>query len=371
MTRADFCTNSGSAGAASGNGIDGTTVTTPNPADAGSGEVVAAPFPEPPITPISPWGYGRPQLGDRIFRRLSEGSGVFIVVLIGAVGGFLLWRALPALGRDRENFFTYGGNWVTSDPSSMHFGILGLLQVTVFVSMFALALAMPVGLGVAIYLTQYAPRTLAAPLAYMVDLLAAVPSIIYGVWGLQVLAPRLQPLSSWLNTQLGQSPLFATGNVSGGGTIFTAGIVLAVMILPIITAVTREVFVQTPHEQVEAALALGATRWEVVKTTVLPFGRSGYISGAILGLGRALGETLALLIILRGTQNAFGWSLFDGGSTFATKIAGTASEFDSQYNAGAYIAAGLVLFLLTFVVNALARTAVAGTRAGKNGKAGR
>ena len=135
------------------------------------------------------------------------------------------------------------------------------------------------------------------------------------------------------------------------------------MILPIITAVTREVFVQTPQGEIEAALALGATRWEVVKTTVLPFGRSGYISGAMLGLGRALGETVALLIILRGTQTAFGWSLFDGGSTFATKIAATASEFDDQYKAGAYIAAGLVLFLLTFVVDALARGAVTGTRA--------
>jgi phosphate transport system permease protein len=148
--------------------------------------------------------------------------------------------------------------------------------------------------------------------------------------------------------------------VAGGGTIFTAGIVLSVMILPIISAVSREVFVQTPGSQIEAALALGATRWEVVKTTVLPFGRSGYISGAMLGLGRALGETIALLIILRGTQTAFRWSLFDGGYTFASKIAATASEFNDQYKAGAYIAAGLVLFLLTFVVNALARAAVAG-----------
>ncbi len=140
------------------------------------------------------------------------------------------------------------------------------------------------------------------------------------------------------------------------------GIVLAVMILPIITAVTREVFAQTPQDQIEAALALGATRWEAVKTTVLPFGRSGYVSGAILGLGRALGETVALLIILRGTEQAFGWSLFDGGSTFATKIAGTASDLDDQYQAGAYLAAGLMLFLLTLVVNAIARTALIGTR---------
>jgi phosphate transport system permease protein len=135
---------------------------------------------------------------------------------------------------------------------------------------------------------------------------------------------------------------------------------VAVMILPIISAVAREVFAQTPQGQIEAALALGATRWEVVKTTVLPFGRSGYISGAMLGLGRALGETIALLIILRGTQTGFGWSLFDGGYTFATKIAATASEFNDHYKAGAYIAAGLVLFVLTFLASALARAAIGG-----------
>jgi phosphate transport system permease protein len=337
-------------------------VTTPNPTDAGSGEVVAAASLEPTGTAFLPRDNTKASRGDRLFHGLSEGSGVLIVVLIAAIGVFLLVRAIPALARDKENFFTYGGNWVTTNTSAMHFGIFDLLQVTVFAALFALILAMPVALGIAIFLAQYAPRRIMGPLAYLVDLLAAVPSIIYGVWGLYVLAPRLRPIATWLNEHLGWVFLFATGNasVSGGGTIFTAGIVLAVMILPIITAVTREVFIKTPQSHIEAALALGATRWEVVKTTVLPFGRSGYISGAMLGLGRALGETVALLIILRGTQAAFGWSLFDGGYTFATKIAATASEFNNQYKAGAYIAAGLVLFLLTFVVNAMARASVAG-----------
>jgi phosphate transport system permease protein len=333
-----------------------------NPADAGSGEALAAPHPDPPNISTDPSKNSKVRIGDRIFRGLAEGSGVLIVVIIAAIGAFLLWRAVPALTRNEENFFLYGGNWITTDTSAMHFGILDLLQVTVFVSVFALLLAMPVALGIAIFLTQYAPRRVAGPLAYMVDLLAAVPSIIYGVWGLYVLAPAIKPFAMWLNKDLGWLFLFQTGNasVAGGGTIFTAGIVLAVMILPIITAVTREVFVQTPRGQIEAALALGATRWEVVKTTVLPFGLSGYISGAMLGLGRALGETIALLIILRGTQQAFGWSLFDAGYTFASKIAAAASEFNDQYKAGAYIAAGLVLFILTFVVNSLARAAVAG-----------
>lgn len=331
-----------------------------NPNDAGSGAVVAAPFPESQTTPISPWGAGRPHVGDRIFRWLAQSSGVFIIVVIAAIAAFLLGRAIPALHRNRENFFSYAGPWITTNTSAMHFGIASLVPVTVFVSLFALVLAMPVALGVAIFITQYAPRRVATPLAYSVDLLAAVPSIIYGAWGLYVLAPQLRPVATWLNRSLGWCFLFADGNASpaGGGTIFTGGIVLAVMILPIITAVTREVFVQTPQDQIEAALALGATRWEVVKTVTLPFGRSGYVSGSMLGLGRALGETVALLIILRGTQSAFGWSLFDGGSTFATKIAGAAAEFDDRYKAGAYIAAGLTLFVLTFLVDALARGAV-------------
>ena len=338
-------------------------VTTPNPPDAGSGEALAAPFPEPAPISTDPSRNAKVRLGDRIFRWLAEGSGILIVVIIAAIGVFLLWRAIPALARNEENFFLYGGNWVTTDTSAMQFGILDLLQVTVFVSVFALVLAMPVALGIAIFLTQYAPRRVAGPLAYMVDLLAAVPSIIYGVWGLYVLAPVIKPFAVWLNENLGWLFLFATGNasVAGGGTIFTAGIVLAVMILPIITAVTREVFVQTPRGQIEAALALGATRWEVVRTTVLPFGLSGYISGAMLGLGRALGETIALLIILRGTQT--------GVRMVAVRRAATRSparsplphaEFNDQYKAGAYIAAGLVLFILTFVVNSLARAAVAG-----------
>jgi phosphate transport system permease protein len=340
---------------------DGNTVTTPNPADTGSGEVVPAPLRWPAPGPLL-WGSAKPSRGDRMFRGLSEGSGVLIVVLIAAIGLFLLMRAVPALARNQVNFFTYGGNWDTANTAAMRFGVFDLVQVTVMVALFALVLAMPVALGIAIFLSQYSPRRVTGPLAYVVDLLAAVPSIIYGVWGLYVLAPQLRPSATWLNAHLGGVFLFGTGNVSvsGGGTIFTAGIVLAVMILPIITAVTREVFMKTPQGHIEAALALGATRWEVVKTAVLPFGRSGYISGAMLGLGRALGETIALLVILRGTQAAFGWSLFDGGYTFATKIAATAYEFNNQYKAGAYIAAGLVLFVLTLLVNALARATVAG-----------
>ena len=185
-------------------------VTTPNPADAGSGEVLASPFPEPEPISTDPSKGGKVRLGDRIFRGLAEGSGILIVVIIAAIGLFLLWRAVPALARNKENFFLYGGNWITTDTSAMHFGILDLLQVTVFVSLFALILAMPVALGIAIFLTHYSPRRLSGPLAYMVDLLAAVPSIVYGVWGLYVLAPVLKPFALWLNKNLDWLFLFKT-----------------------------------------------------------------------------------------------------------------------------------------------------------------
>jgi phosphate transport system permease protein len=227
-------------------------------------------------------------------------------------------------------------------------------------------IAVPIAIGIAAFLTNYAPRRLARPFAILVDLLAAVPSIVFGLWGIFVLAPWLAPLTRFLNENLGWFFLFSNGNVSlaGGGTIFTAGVVLAVMILPIITSVTREVFALTPKGHVEAAQALGATKWEVIRMTVFPYGRSGMIAGSMLGLGRALGETVAVLIILRSAAQAGHWSLFDGGYTFASKIASAAAEFSSPLPTGAYIAAGFVLFALTFVVNAAARLAAGGRVSG-------
>lgn len=303
--------------------------------------------------------------GDRIFRGLSTSAATLITVLITAIGVFLVWRAVPALRRNEGGlwgFFSYAGPWETQNTQAMHFGIPNLLAVTVLISVVALALAMPVALGIAIFLSHYAPARLVRPLGYLVDMLAAVPSIVYGLWGWLVLGPWLSGLYEWLAcwaggfflfTQYDNSPAFATGR-----NLFTGGIVLAVMILPIIAATAREVFVQTPKGQVEAALALGATRWEVVRMTVLPFGMSGYISGAMLGLGRALGETMALYMVISPAAG-FRFSLFDGGTTFATAIANAAPEFNNNISAGAYIAAGLVLFVLTFVVNSIARALVA------------
>ncbi len=318
---------------------------------------------EAPIPPTTEADQKAPHVrpGDRIFRGLASGSGIFIVVLIGAIGLFLLLQAIPSLALDQVNFLT-SREWSTGDVNNMRYGILDLLLVTVMSSAFALIIAMPIALGIALFLTQYAPRRLARPFAYIVDLLSAVPSIIFGLWGLFVLGPVLTPIATWLQDKLGFIFLFSEGNVSIelGGTVFTAGIVLAVMVLPIITAVSREVFDRTPPTHIEGAIALGATKWEVVRTTVLPFGKAGYVSASMLGLGRALGETIALMIILSGPSTPFGWSLFDGGATFASKIALAAPEFNDPKSAGAYIAAGLVLFVLTFVVNAIARSIVAG-----------
>jgi phosphate transport system permease protein len=320
---------------------------------------VPVPRPEPPDRQADRSVVRR---GDQIFRGAALFSGGLMVTLVVAIGVFLLIQAIPALRLDRVNFLT-SRIWDTDSLDNLRFGIVDLLLVTVEVSLVALVVAMPVALGIALFLTQYAPKRLARPFAYLVDLLAAVPSIVFGLWGIFVLAPALFPVAHWLNQHLSLVFLFDRRNgapgLEGGGNLLTAGIVLAVMILPIITAVTREVFSQTPRMQIEGALALGATRWEVITNAVLPFGRSGYISASMLGLGRALGETIALTIIVAGVGGSFNGSLFSGGASFASKIALAAQEFSNPTLTGAYIAAGLTLFVLTFAVNSLARAIIA------------
>jgi len=252
--------------------------------------------------------------GDQLFRLVAAAAGSTIVIAIVLIAIFLLVHAVPSLRANHANFFT-SAQFDTTHSNNLAFGIRDLFMVTVLSSLCALALAVPVSIGIAVFLTQYAPARLSRPFGALVDLLAAVPSIVFGLWGIFVLAPQLEPMESFLNRDLGWLFLFKGGNVSlaGGGNIFTAGVVLAVMILPIITSVSREVFRQTPNTHIEAAQALGATKWEVVRMTVLPFGRSGAVAASMLGLGRALGETVAVLIILRASAQAGHWSLFDGG----------------------------------------------------------
>ncbi|MEV6070066.1 phosphate ABC transporter permease subunit PstC [Nocardia sp. NPDC052001] len=295
-----------------------------------------------------------------IFRSAATTAGGVIVAAIALIALFLLIRAVPSVLANKANFFT-SSEFNTSNADNLRFGIKDLFMVTVLSAVMALVIAVPIGVGIALFLTQYAPKALARPFSTVVDLLAAVPSIVFGLWGVLVLAPKIEPLQRFLNEHLGWFFLFSDGNLSTyAGTIFTAGVVLAVMILPIITSVSREVFGLTPLSHIEAAQALGATKWEVVRMTVLPYGRSGVIAGSMLGLGRALGETIAVLVVLRTSAKAGSWSLFDGGYTFASKIASAASEFSSKLPTGAYIAAGFVLFALTFVVNALARLVAGG-----------
>jgi phosphate transport system permease protein len=216
-------------------------------------------------------------------------------------------------------------------------------------------LAVPVAVATALLVTQYIPGRIGSLIGFVIDLLAAVPSIIFGLWGLKLLGPFLGPFYDWLRGALGWIPLFGTG-VESTGNVLTASIVLAIMILPIVSAMSRDVFAQTPRDHIEAALALGATKWEMIRTAVLPYGQSGVIAASMLGLGRALGETIAVMIILSQTNTpGINFSLFAGGETFASKIANNAQEFDSPAKTGAYIAAGLILFVVTFAVNAIAR----------------
>jgi phosphate transport system permease protein len=296
--------------------------------------------------------------GDRILSGLTTGAGVFLIALVIAVGVYLLLTAIPSLLDDQVSFL-FSREWNVSDTDDLRFGIVDLMWTTVLSSVIAMILAVPVAIGIALFITNYAPRQLAQSLGYVVDLLAAVPSIIFGLWGIQVLAPAIQPFGNWLNSVLGWFPLFGDG-ITSPGTVYSASVVLAIMILPIITAISREVFAQTPLLHKEAALALGATRWEMIRITVLPFGRAGAISASMLGLGRALGETIAVTVILSKPAPGapFNPSIFYGGETFASKIANNAAEFDSAAKTGAYIAAGLVLFLLTFAVNSVARTII-------------
>jgi len=271
---------------------------------------------------------------------------------------FLLSQALPSLAKDKVNFLT-STKWEV-DGTPLQFGIANMLWVTVLSSVIAMMIAVPLGVGVALFITQYAPSWLSRPAATLVDLLAAVPSIVYGLWGLQVFGPHMEGVQSVLEKLFGWFPLFELTGIGAASTILTVAVVLSIMVLPIVTALSRDVFDQTPVTHKEGALALGATKWEMIRTAVLPFGKPGVISASMLGLGRALGETVAVMIILSALADntAWTWSMFNGGETFASKIANNAAEFDSPQKAGAFMAAGLVLFLLTFVVNSIARVVI-------------
>lgn len=292
----------------------------------------------------------------RVFRWAATGSGVLILAVLAAVAGFLLLEAWPALSADRTELAAI--SWIPDDGSLL--GYVGpLVFGTVVAALLALLLAVPVAIGIALFISHYAPRRLADVLGYLVDLLAAIPSVVYGLWGGLWLAPRLQGVWDWLADNLGFIPLFEGPAATPPRVMMTVGVVLAVMILPIVTAVSREVFLQTPRLHEEAALALGATRWEMVRMAVLPFGRSGVISASMLGLGRALGETMAVLMIL-SPGLTYSWALLMAGrqQTIAANIALQFPEAN-PLGVSALIATGLALFVITLLVNMAARWVVA------------
>src|SRR4051812_12200881 len=294
---------------------------------------------------------GATRPGDRIFLGLSRGSGIFLLVVMAAIAVFLAYRASLAISNDHGNFLTTFEWNATSVPPV--FGIAVLAFGTVVSSIIAMVIAVPIAVAIALFLTHYAPRRLSGPIAYVIDLLAAVPSIVYGLWGALILVPHLNGLFGWLNDYLGWTGIFEW---QGGAprSMLTVGILLAIMILPIITNVSREVFRQAPQMIEEAALALGATRWEVIRMAVIPFGRSGVISASMLGLGRALGETMAVATVLSPTFDIQASLLDPGGGTFAQNIASKFGEA-SETGRDALIASGLVLFVITLVVNGAAR----------------
>ncbi|MFB0620981.1 phosphate ABC transporter permease subunit PstC [Streptomyces sp. AGS-58] len=316
---------------------------------------VPPPSLQPPVTEQKRASRGATRPGDRIFLGLTRGSGILLLAVMGAIAVFLTYRASLAISKDHGNFLTTF-EWNTNLTPPV-FGIAVLAFGTVVSSIVAMAIAVPIAVAIALFLTHYAPRRLSGLIAYVIDLLAAVPSIVYGLWGALVLVPHMQGLYGWLDTYLGWTGVFAW---DGGAprAMLTVGILLAIMILPIITNVSREVFRQVPRMHEEAALALGATRWEVVRMSVLPFGRSGVISASMLGLGRALGETMAVATVLSPDYDIHLSLLDPGGGTFAQNIASKFGEATEQ-GRDALIASGLVLFVITLVVNGAARAIIA------------
>ena len=292
-------------------------------------------------------GKSQIRLGDFVFSKLATFAGASILVTLAAVAFFLFLQALPAFAPDAEL-----GAQAPDGPLAY---VAPYVFGTLYGAVIALLIATPLAIGIALYISHYAPRRFAQTLGYIIDLLAAIPSVVYGLWGILVLAPFLNPTYVWLNENLGWIPLFE-GQVSATGrTMLTVGIVLAIMILPIMAAIIREVFLQTPKLHEEAALALGATRWEMIRMAVIPFGRPGIISAMMLGLGRALGETMAVAMVLSPASIiSFALLTSQNSNTIAANIALDFPESGGDYRS-LLIGTGLMLFVITMVVNMIAR----------------
>ncbi len=288
--------------------------------------------------------------GDVVFAGLARAAGITILAALAGVALFLTLEGMPAVTASSAEL---------DGAANIVAYVWPLLFGTVLAAALALLFAAPLAVGVALVISHHAPRRVATPLGYVVDLLAAVPSVVYGLWGSQFLGPWVAPVYQWLYDHLSWLPFFAGPPSPTGRTILTAALVLAIMVLPIITAISREVFAQTPTLHQEAALALGATRWEMVRLAVFPYSRSGVTSAMMLGLGRALGETMAVAMVLSATGIVtFNLISSENPSTIAANIA---LKFPEATGLGvnALVFSGLVLFVVTFAVNFAARAVVA------------
>jgi phosphate transport system permease protein len=323
-------------------------------------------------TEVGPRKISRKATGvDAVFVHTIRVVGAVVLVITGGVGLFLGWQAYPTLDHYGWSFFTEN-DW---KPEADVIGIAAVLTGTFCVAMVAMVIAFPLSLLTALYISEYAPAFLKNVLVSLVDLMAAVPSIIWGLWGFFLIMPHAAELAMWFERNLGWIPIFRVRNADPDAALvdtvisqysfsmFCAGIAVAMMVLPMACAVMRQVFSQTPEGEKEAALALGATKWGMVRTVVLPFGRGGIIGGTMLGLGRALGETIAVLLILSPSFEVKGRVLEIGGNTVSALIAGRFGDA-SKSQLSALLAAGFVLFLITLVVNTIAAVIVNRSRSG-------
>jgi phosphate transport system permease protein len=303
-----------------------------------------------------------PGRADRAYRRIAAAAGVLTFGLMGLIAAFLWIEGSPALRKMGYRFFTTSV-W-RPDAETPVFGVTALVYGTVIISLIAVILAVPVSMATALYIVEYAPRSLRRPLTALVDLLAAVPSLIFGIWGLLYLTPKMFGLGVWLDSWVGAVLFpFDAKTDTYRGSLFIAGVVVAVMVTPIITSVCREVFSQAPRVECEGALALGGTRWGMIRAVVLPFGRGGVVGGSMLGLGRAMGETIAVALVLNATTEVKPHILDEGGSSVASHIALSFPEA-ADFGVRALMAAGLTLFGLTLMVNMAASVIVARSRSG-------
>jgi len=296
-------------------------------------------------------------IGDKVFKSLLFAASASILLIVAAIIYMMVENSMPTLSRFGIGFLA-GMEW---KPAQEEFGALPFIYGTVVSSLIAVLLAVPVSIGVAVFLVEQAPKSVARPIAFMVELLAAIPSVVYGLWGIFVLAPFIREyLGPFLQTSLGFLPLFQ-GRFTGIGML-TGGIILALMITPIVTAVVRDVLEAVPVTQREAALALGATKWETT-TIVLGNAASGIAGSVVLGLGRAIGETMAVTMVI-GNSPQISASLFEPANTIASLLAANFAEATDKLYLSALIEIGLVLFLVTFVVNALAKLLIMSVASG-------